>query len=107
MDAGRPYHLVLTDALMPDVDGFTLARQMEADTRLAGVKVIMLTSAGLPHDRSRAANISAQLIKPVKHSDLLDAILNAFVPGASVGRSREAPAAICTPMRRTGPSVSS
>ena len=32
MDAGRPYHLVLTDALMPDVDGFTLARQIEADT---------------------------------------------------------------------------
>ena len=89
MDAGRPYHLVLTDALMPDVDGFTLARQMEADTRLSGVKVIMLTSAGLPHGRSRAANISAQLIKPVKHSDLLDAILNAFVPGASLERSRE------------------
>ena len=89
MDAGRPYHLVITDALMPDVDGFTLARQMEADTRLAGVKVIMLTSAGLPHGRSRASNISAQLIKPVKHSDLLDAILNAFVPRASLERSRE------------------
>jgi len=43
----------------------------------------------LPHDRSRASNISAQLIKPVKHSDLLDAILNAFVPGASLERSRE------------------
>ena len=55
----------------------------EADTRLAGVKVIMLTSAGLPHGRSRAPSISAQLIKPVKHSDLLDAILNAFVPGVA------------------------
>ena len=31
MDAGRPYHLVITDALMPDVDGFTLARQIEAE----------------------------------------------------------------------------
>jgi two-component system, sensor histidine kinase and response regulator len=88
MDAGRPYHLVLTDALMPDVDGFTLARQIDADTRLSGVKVIMLTSAGLPHGGSRAANVSAQLIKPVKHSDLLDAILNAFVPGASILQPR-------------------
>ncbi|HZA36203.1 MAG TPA: response regulator [Vicinamibacterales bacterium] len=89
MDAGRPYHLVITDALMPDVDGFTLARQIEANTRLAGAKVIVLTSAGLPHGRSRGANISAQLIKPVKHSDLLDAILNAFAPGALPERSRE------------------
>ena len=52
-DAGRPYHLVLTDALMPDVDGFTLARQIKADTRLSAAKVIMLTSAGLPHGRTR------------------------------------------------------
>src|SRR5215218_5298958 len=96
MDAGRPYHLVITDALMPDVDGFTLARQMEADKRLGAVKVIMLTSAGLPQGRSRASNISAQLIKPVKHSDLLDAILNAFVPRASLERSRER-----RPRRRT------
>ena len=89
-DAGRPYHLVLTDALMPDVDGFTLARQIKADTRLSAAKVIMLTSAGLPHGRTRenGGNISAQLIKPVKHSDLLDAILNAFVPGASLVRPR-------------------
>jgi two-component system, sensor histidine kinase and response regulator len=87
-DAGRPYHLVLTDALMPDVDGFTLARQIKADRRLSGVRVIMLTSAGLPQGRARAANISAQLVKPVKHSDLLDAILNAFVPGASLVRPR-------------------
>jgi two-component system, sensor histidine kinase and response regulator len=96
MDAGRPYHLVITDALMPDVDGFTLARQMEADKRLGAVKVIMLTSAGLPQGRSRASNISAQLIKPVKHSDLLDAILNAFVPRAALERSRER-----RPRRRT------
>ena len=89
VEAGRPYHLVITDALMPDVDGFTLARQIAADTRLAQVKVIILTSAGLPHGRSRAANISAQLIKPVKHSDLLDAILNAFVPGGSPEGSRD------------------
>jgi CheY-like chemotaxis protein len=88
MDAGRPYRLVLTDALMPDVDGFTLARQIKADGRLSGVKVIMLTSAGLPHARTRAANISAQLVKPVKQSDLFDAILNAFVAGAALARPR-------------------
>ena len=50
----RPFHLVLTDALMPDVDGFALARQIAADARLADAKVIMLTSAG-SHDARTGA----------------------------------------------------
>jgi two-component system sensor histidine kinase/response regulator len=78
-DDNRPYHLVLTDALMPDVDGFTLARQIGADKGLGGVKVILLTSAGLPpRGRGRSANLAAALLKPVKQSDLLDAILTTF-----------------------------
>jgi len=82
VDANRPYHLVLTDALMPDVDGFTLARQIRADRRFGGVKVLLLTSAGLPHTKRRAPTsvFEAALVKPVKHSDLLDAILTAFAP---------------------------
>ena len=43
---GQPFHLVLTDALMPDVDGFTLAEQIAADDRLSTVKIMLLTSAG-------------------------------------------------------------
>src|SRR5207247_4506170 len=82
----RPFHLVLTDALMPDVDGFTLARQIAGDARLSDTKVIMLTSSGSPSGRQRAADrtIASQLTKPVKQSDLLDAILAAF--GESIDR---------------------
>src|SRR5206468_4266270 len=43
----RPFHLVITDAMMPDVDGFALARQIAADARLSDAKVIMLTSSGI------------------------------------------------------------
>ena len=46
-DLGRPFHLVLTDAAMPGVDGFTLAEQIKRDGRLKATKVILLTSAGL------------------------------------------------------------
>jgi two-component system, sensor histidine kinase and response regulator len=76
----RPFDLVLTDALMPEVDGFALARQIAADTRLSGAKVIMLTSAGVPSARQRRADrtVASQLTKPVKQSDLLDAIVTAF-----------------------------
>ena len=81
----RPFHLVITDALMPDVDGFALARQIAADARLSDAKVIMLTSSGPSSARHREADrtIASQLTKPVKQSDLLDAILTAF--GESVG----------------------
>jgi len=87
IDRGRGFHLVLTDALMPDVDGYALARRLKRDQRLSDVKVIMLTSAGLPHGRSRSGDgILTHLTKPVKQSDLLDAILTAFGSRPAVER---------------------
>jgi two-component system sensor histidine kinase/response regulator len=88
-DRGRPFHLALTDALMPDTDGFTLGRQIKADERIADVKLIMLTSADLPRKRARevAVHFAGHLTKPVKHSDLLDCILTAFA-SAPPKRSR-------------------
>ena len=83
-DRGDPYRLVLTDALMPDVDGFTLAADIGRDPRLAATKVILLTSAGL--SRPRGANppvFAATLTKPVKQSELLDAIVTAFAAPAA------------------------
>ena len=77
---GEPFHLVLTDALMPDVDGFTLATEIARDEQLATTKVILLTSAGLvrPRGQAGAATFAATLTKPVKQSDLLDAIVTTF-----------------------------
>jgi two-component system sensor histidine kinase/response regulator len=80
----RPFDLVLTDALMPEVDGFTLARQIAANAQLASAKVIMLTSSGAPsRQRDIDRSILSLLTKPVKQSDLLDAILRAF--GGPIG----------------------
>ena len=88
-DAGRPFHLVLTDALMPDVDGFRLAEQISRDDRLKSLKVILLTSAGsaMQHGHSNAT-LAARLAKPVKQSDLLDAIVTVFAgPALAPGRT--------------------
>ena len=77
--AGQPFHLVLTDALMPDVDGYTLAEQIAADAQLKSVTIMLLTSAGSAALRGRrAAMFAATLVKPVKQSELLDAIVTAF-----------------------------
>ena len=82
---GDPFDLVLTDAMMPDVDGFTLATKIAADQSLAATRVILLTSAGLGRAPavSPAARFDAQLSKPVKQSNLLDAIVTLFASPAS------------------------
>jgi PAS domain S-box-containing protein len=87
--ADQPFHLVLTDALMPEVDGVTLAEQIAADPRLKAVKIVLLSSAGAPALRARrAAMFVATLVKPVKQSELLDAVVTAF---AAPRRSRARP----------------
>ncbi len=79
-DLGRPFPLVLIDAQMPDMDGFALVERIKSDPRLAGATIMMLTSAGQRGDaaRCRALGIVAYLIKPIKQSDLLEAILLAL-----------------------------
>ena len=56
--AGQPFHLVLTDALMPEVDGVTLAEQIAADPQLKAVKIVLLSSAGAPALRGGAPRYS-------------------------------------------------
>ncbi|HET7840366.1 MAG TPA: PAS domain S-box protein, partial [Terriglobia bacterium] len=76
-NVGHPFPLVLIDALMPGMDGFELAERIKQDGRLAGATIMMLTSAGQRGDaaRCRKLGIDAYLIKPIRQSELLDAIL--------------------------------
>jgi len=78
--AGTPFPLVVLDAHMPEMDGFALAEQIRRRPELARTTVVMLTSAGRPGDVGlcQGLGISAYLIKPVKQSELLDAILTAL-----------------------------
>jgi len=80
LDSGNPFSLFVLDCAMPEMDGFTLARQIKDIKELAQTPVIMLTSAGQRGDaaRCREIGIEAYLSKPAKQSDLLDAIMSSL-----------------------------
>ena len=61
---------------MPEMDGFTLAEAIQGDPELVGATIMMLTSAGHLGDaeRCRKLGITGYLVKPVRQSELLDAI---------------------------------
>lgn len=76
----NPFRLVLLDGHMPGMDGFMLADRIRQSPALQGTALLMLTSAGLPEDVDQCAElgIHAYLNKPVKQSELLEAIFRAL-----------------------------
>jgi PAS domain S-box-containing protein len=89
---GHPYALVVTDGHMPVMDGFMFAQQARRNRKFARIPFIMLTSAARPGDalKCRKLGIAAHLTKPVRQSDLLDAIVGVLGPERAV-RSEEVP----------------
>ena len=97
----EPFALVLLDVVMPGMDGFEVARRIQADPALAASAVLMLSSGDQAHDAGLGRRLGAgrYLVKPVKQSDLLDSIIALLemtaVPGqtaAAAGVARTAPA---------------
>ena len=78
--ANEPFHLVLLDGLMPQMDGFALAEQIRRTPGLSETTLIMLSSAGNPEGESRCRELGIDycLMKPVKQSELLDSIVAAL-----------------------------
>jgi CheY-like chemotaxis protein/nitrogen-specific signal transduction histidine kinase len=73
----EPYDLIVTDMHMPEMDGFGFVEEIRKDPGLSAAPVMMLTS-GAQHgdmERSKALGIMAFLAKPVRQSELRDALL--------------------------------
>jgi signal transduction histidine kinase len=65
--------LVISDVLMPGVDGYELCRRWRSDPQLGNVPFIFLTSATASEERSRGLELGADdyLTKPVQPRELL------------------------------------
>jgi CheY-like chemotaxis protein len=77
---GAPFRLVILDAMMPELDGFEVARQIKQDFGDSAPIVMMLSSGGTKASRERCLElgITRYVMKPVSRDDLLDSVLKAL-----------------------------
>ena len=75
--AAEPFPLILLDANMPTMDGFAFAQRLGTMAQSQGSTIMMLSSAGQRGDaaRCRELGVKAYLLKPMKRSELLQAIV--------------------------------
>jgi PAS domain S-box-containing protein len=75
--SGAPVALLLVDAHMPESGGFGLVETIRRNSAFSGLKIVLLTSAGIRGDASRfhALGVSAYLTKPFDRSELREVLL--------------------------------
>jgi signal transduction histidine kinase/CheY-like chemotaxis protein len=75
-EAGKEFALVITDMHMPRMDGFGLVERIKSNPATASIPIMMLSSGAQRGDATRCSQlgIAAYLLKPVRQSELRDAI---------------------------------
>jgi CheY-like chemotaxis protein/HPt (histidine-containing phosphotransfer) domain-containing protein len=97
-----PFRVVLLDLQMPEMDGEETARVIKADSTLSHIPLILLSSAGAtgPSSEMKAKGFAAWATKPVRQSQLLNALVTVFgwpaaeerrVPGRQPAALQERP----------------
>jgi len=78
--SGQPYDLIISDLLMPEMDGFQFAERIRQEEQLRAPKIMLLTSAGRRGDSARCGElgIAAYVTKPVRRSELREVISRLF-----------------------------
>ncbi len=78
----EPFSLVIMDKQMPKMDGFELAMEIRKDREIAGIPLVLMTGFDrLQHGKAALdAGFKAYLTKPIKQSELFDAMIGAMNP---------------------------
>jgi two-component system cell cycle response regulator len=76
------YSLVLTDILMPGMDGYEIARRMKADARLVSTPLVAVTALAMAGDRARidAAGFADYISKPIEPTTFVAQIERHLLP---------------------------
>lgn len=80
----HPVHLILSDVVMPEMDGYALCRAIKAEPALAHIPVILLTTLSDPKDIVRGLDCGADnfIRKPYEEEHLLTRIQHVLVSRA-------------------------
>lgn len=83
--AGQPFQLLLTDWMMPEMDGGQLIDRIRQERDFASLTIVVLSSAGMSVNSSLSAPITT-LLKPVRQSELHNLLVD-LVAGEEVHSS--------------------
>jgi CheY-like chemotaxis protein len=81
--------VLLTDYVLPDVDGLTIARRLKADSRTAAIRILMVTgyaNADL-HRQAAVAGIDRVLLKPCLPQTVMREVSRTLARPASAHRT--------------------
>jgi CheY-like chemotaxis protein len=87
--AGERLDIAVLDMTMPAMDGLTLAREIRKHRGEHELPLVLITSLGRLHDARTASEFAVQLAKPLKASQLFNALITVFADRA---KEPEAPA---------------
>ncbi len=68
--------IIITDLMMPGIDGYELTRRLRADPKLKHIPILMLTARGDLEDRVAGldSGVNAYMIKPFSPKELLSTV---------------------------------
>jgi len=82
VQAGVPFDVAVLDIQIPDMDGLMLAEQIRRSRNGQVLPLVMLTSLGRREIETRGVEFAAFLNKPIKPSQLYNALLSIFAEQA-------------------------
>jgi signal transduction histidine kinase/DNA-binding response OmpR family regulator len=85
---GDPFDVAILDVSMPEMDGIELATAIREKCKPESLALIMCSSLGRREARTEALSIAAFLNKPLKQSQLYDALASIYA-GAAEPAARE------------------
>ncbi|HET6340364.1 MAG TPA: response regulator [Polyangiales bacterium] len=80
LKSGFKPDVIVTDLMMPRMDGLTLAKTLKGDPNIGNIPLVMLTAKSGPMDMITGINAGARhyVTKPFKAADLIDKVKKAL-----------------------------